>query len=121
MMVLLMVQVGLVWSSGDHGMFFRFGAALALVVAVSVAGTAIESRSLALRRMISHQRYQLDVLTEQQAQLRVAAQRAGAPAQLIEPLEQGRLQLLPPDSPQRKTQRSAPLLNWEAWPNGMRH
>lgn len=93
-------------------MFFRFGSAMALVVAVSLAGTAIESNSLDLRRTISLQRYQREVLVEQQAQLRVAAQRAGAPAQLIEPLEQGRLQLLPPESPQRKTQRTAPLLNW---------
>lgn len=93
-------------------MFFRFGAAMALVVAIAVTGTALESRSLAMRRAISHQRYQLDVLIERQAQLRVAAQRAGAPAQLIEPLEQGRLQLLPPDAPQRKSQRSTPLLNW---------
>lgn len=93
-------------------MFFRFGAAMALVVAIALAGTALENRSLSLRRAISHQRYQLDVLVEKQARLRVVAQRAGAPAQLIEPLEQGRLQLLPPESPQRKTQRSTPLLNW---------
>ena len=93
-------------------MFFRFGSGMALVVAVSLAGTALESKSLNLRRTISHQRYQREVLIERQARLRVAAQRAGAPAQLIEPLEQGRLQLLPPESPQRKTQRTAPLLNW---------
>jgi hypothetical protein len=93
-------------------MFFRFGAAMVLVVAIAVLGTALESQSLALRRAISHQRYQLDVLIEKQAQLRVAAQRAGAPAQWIEPLEQGRLQLLPPEAPQRKTQRTTPLLNW---------
>lgn len=93
-------------------MFFRFGAAMALVVAVAVAGTAIESRSLALRRALSHQRYQLDVLIEKHAQLRVAAQRAGAPAQLIEPLEQGQFRLLPPEAPQRKSRRAAPLLNW---------
>lgn len=94
-------------------MFFRFAAAIALVVAVALTGTAIESRSLGLRRAISYQRYQLDVLTEQQARLRVEAQRAGAPAQLVEPLEQGRLQLLPPESPQRKSQRTTPLMNWE--------
>jgi hypothetical protein len=93
-------------------MFFRFGAAMALVVAVALTGTVIENRSLALRRALSRQRYQLDVLLEKQASLRVAAQRAGAPAQLIEPLEQGRLHLLPPESPQRKTQRPTPLLNW---------
>jgi hypothetical protein len=93
-------------------MFFRFGAAMALVVAVALAGTAMENRSLALRRAISHQRYQLDVLIEKQARLRVAAQRAGAPAQLIEPLEQGRLKLLPPETPHRKAQRKTPLLNW---------
>ena len=94
-------------------MFFRFGAAICLVVVVGLTGTAIESRSLDLRRAISHQRYQLDVLIERQAKLRVAAERAGAPAQLIEPLEQGRLQLLPPESPQRKPQRDTPLMNWE--------
>lgn len=86
---------------------------MALVVAVALAGTALENRSLALRRAISHQRYQLDVLIEKQARLRVTAQRVGAPAQLIEPLEQGRLQLLPPESPQRKSQRSTPLLYWQ--------
>ncbi|MFO0919401.1 MAG: hypothetical protein U0872_13965 [Planctomycetaceae bacterium] len=93
-------------------MFFRFGSAVALVVVVALGGTTLESRSLALRRALSHQRYQIDVLTERQARLRVAAQRAGAPAQLIEPLEQGRLHLLPPESPQRKTPRSTPLMNW---------
>lgn len=96
----------------DITVFFRFGAAMALVVTVALAGTAIESRSLALRRSLSHQRYQLDVLVEQHARLRVAAQRAGAPAQLIEPLEQGQFRLLPPDAPQRKSQRATPLLNW---------
>lgn len=93
-------------------MFFRFASAMALVVAIALAGTAIESRSLALRRAVSHQRYQREVLTEKVARLRVEAQRHGAPAQWIEPLEQGRLQLLPPDAPQRKPQRTTPLLNW---------
>jgi hypothetical protein len=93
-------------------MFFRFGAAVVLVVAVALSGTALESRSLALRRAVSYQRYQRDVLIEQQARLRVEAQRFGAPAQWIEPLEQGRMQLLPPEAPQRKPQRTTPLLNW---------
>ena len=93
-------------------MFFRFGSAVALVVVVGLTGTALESRSLALRRALSHQSYQIEVLWERQTRLRVTAQRAGAPAQLIEPLEQGRLHLLPPDSPQRKTPRSTPLMNW---------
>jgi len=93
-------------------MFFRFAAAISLVVAVALTGTAIESRSLGLRRAISYQRYQLDVLTELLARRRVEAQRAGAPAQLVEPLEQGRFQLLPPETPQRKPLSSTPLMNW---------
>ena len=86
-------------------MFFRFAAAVALVVAVALLGTGLESRSLALRRAVSYQRYQLEALLEKQARLRVKAQRCGAPAQWIEPLEQGRLHLLPPESPQRNSPR----------------
>jgi hypothetical protein len=73
-------------------MFFRFSVALGLVVLVSLAGTTIEKRNLALRRTVSRQHYRLDVLNEQAAQLKVEAARLGAPARLIHEL--------PPESPQ---------------------
>ncbi len=68
-------------------MYFRFGAAIVLVVVISVVGVALEKQSLSYRRAISQQRYRSDVLVEQYAQLRLKAQRLGAPARTIKSLE----------------------------------
>lgn len=68
-------------------MYFRFGAAIVLVVVISLAGVALEKQSLSYRRAISRQRYRMDVLVEQYAQLRLKAQRLGAPARTIKSLE----------------------------------
>jgi len=68
-------------------MFFRFGVALALVVLISLAGTALEKRTLQLKRAVSRQHYRLDVLEERLAAERVIAQRIGAPSRLIDQLD----------------------------------
>lgn len=68
-------------------MFFRFGVALALVVLISLAGTALEKRSLQLKRAVSRQHYRLDILEERLAAERVVAQRLGAPSRLIDELD----------------------------------
>ena len=68
-------------------MYFRFGAAIVLVVVISVIGVAFEKESLSYRRAISQQRYRMDVLVEQYAQLRLKAQRLGAPSRTIKSLE----------------------------------
>ena len=68
-------------------MYFRFGAAIVLVVIISVVGVAFEKESLSYRRAISQQRYRMDVLVEQYAQLRLKAQRLGAPSRTIKSLE----------------------------------
>lgn len=69
-------------------MYFRFGAAIVLVVVVSVIGVALEKQSLSYRRAISQQRYRMDVLVERYAQLRLQAQRLGSPARTIKALEE---------------------------------
>jgi hypothetical protein len=69
-------------------MYFRFGAAIVLLVIVSVFGVALEKQNLHYRRAISQQRYRLDVLVEEYAQRRLQAQRLGAPARAIKSLEQ---------------------------------
>ena len=71
-------------------MYFRFGAAIVLLVIVSVIGVALEKQNLTYRRAISQQRYRLDVLVEEYAQRRLQAQRLGAPARTIKSLEQHR-------------------------------
>lgn len=68
-------------------MFFRFGVALALVVLISLAGTALEKRTLQLKRAVSRQHYRLEVLEERFATERVLAQRLGAPSRLIDELD----------------------------------
>jgi hypothetical protein len=68
-------------------MFFRFASALALVVAISLAGTALEKRNLELKRMVSRQQYRLAVLLEQHAANRVLAHQLGAPHRLIDKID----------------------------------
>jgi hypothetical protein len=92
--------------------FFRFGAALALVVVIALAGTALETQNLALKRSISQQQYQLEVLVESQAGLKLDAQRLGTPAKLFEALERDDATLHRPAKPQRSDERRTPLLNW---------
>lgn len=68
-------------------MYFRFSAAIVLVVLISVIGVALEKHSLSYRRAIAQQRFRLDVLVEEYAQKRLQAQRLGAPARTIKSLE----------------------------------
>ena len=68
-------------------MFFRFGAALLLVVLISLAGTALEKRNLELKRVVSRQSYRLEILQEQHAAKRVLAQQLGAPSRLVDQLD----------------------------------
>lgn len=71
-------------------MYFRFGAAIVLIVVISVIGVALEKQSLSYRRAISRQHYRMDVLVEQYAQMRLQAQRLGAPARTIKSLDEQR-------------------------------
>ena len=98
-------------------MFFRFGAALALVVAIALAGTALEAQNLAIKRSLSQQHYRLEVLVETQAGLKLEAQKLGAPAKLFDAMQRGDTALQRPAKPQRTDERRAPLLNWN---NGKR-
>lgn len=68
-------------------MFFRFGCALALVVAISLVGVALEKQNLRLRLEVSRQHYRIDVLREHHAGLRLRAHQLGAPERMIESLE----------------------------------
>ena len=63
-------------------MFFRFAAGLLLVVLVSMAGVRLEKHTLQMRRDVSVQYYQTDLLLELLVRLRLETQRLTAPAQL---------------------------------------
>lgn len=97
-------------------MFFRFGAAVCLVVLIALAGTALEKHCLTLRRSISHQEYQKEVLLERLSELRLEAQRKGTPASLLTPLEEGTFSLERPEKPIRESFPRPPLLNWSQRP-----
>jgi hypothetical protein len=86
-------------SAADNGsMFFRFFAALILVVLVSLAGNALEKRNLELKRAVSRQHYRLEILAERHVAKRVLVQQLGAPSRLAEsmPLEELPTESLPP-------------------------
>lgn len=61
-------------------MFFRFVAALLLVVLISALGIRLEYETLRLRRTVSRQYYHTDLLLELHAQLRLTTQRLTAPS-----------------------------------------
>ena len=63
-------------------MYFRFAAALMLVVLVSMAGVWLEKQTLELRRTVSLQYYQTDVLLDILVRLRLETQQLTAPAQM---------------------------------------
>jgi hypothetical protein len=65
-------------------MFFRFGAAVTVVVVVSLLGIALEKRTLSLKRAISLQAYRAEQLEERRVQLRLRCEQLGAPGRLLE-------------------------------------
>ena len=69
-------------------MFFRFAAGLLLVVLVSMAGVRLEKQTLEMRRDVSVQYYQTDLLLELLVRLRLETQRLTAPAQLAATMEE---------------------------------
>jgi len=83
-------------------MFFRFGSALVLVVLISLAGTALEKRNLELRRIVSRQKYRLEILLEKHAANRVLAQQLGAPSRLVDKIDE------PPKSSEKPSQPAKP-------------
>ena len=72
-------------------MYFRFAAGLMLVVLVSMAGVWLEKQTLEMRRTVSVQYYQTDVLLDLLVRLRLETQQLTAPAQMaaIESAERG--------------------------------
>lgn len=62
--------------------FFRFAAGLLLVVLVSMVGVRLEKQTLEMRRAVSVQYYQTDVLLELLVRLRLETQKLTAPAQV---------------------------------------
>lgn len=89
-------------------MFFRFGAALAMVVAISLAGTALEKRNLELKRAATRQHYRLQVLEEQYLAQRVVAQQLGAPSRLMGDIDAELLAPAKPEKPKRPARPSKP-------------
>ena len=74
-------------------MFFRFGAAVLLIVVVSLLGIAIEKRTLSLKRTISLQLYRAEQLQERCVRLRMRSEELGAPVRLMQALETGQLEV----------------------------
>lgn len=94
-------------------MFFRFLCCVALVVVIALAGVALEKKSLETRRNISQQHYRLEILRESHAKMRLRVQELGAPAKLIESVENGKLPVRRPQAPATTEAKRMPLLHWE--------
>ena len=79
-------------------MYFRFGCALFLVVVISLAGTALEKRNLELRRAMTAQKYQQDLLRNAFVRKRLQVQQLAAPTQTIKILADESIGLHQPDA-----------------------
>ncbi len=64
-------------------MYFRFAAGLMLVVLVSMAGVWLEKQTLEMRRTVSVQYYQTDVMFDLLVRLRLETQQLTAPKQMV--------------------------------------
>ena len=64
-------------------MYFRFAAGLTLVVLVSMAGVWLEKQTLEMRRTVSVQYYQTDLLLDLLVRQRLETQQLTAPAHLV--------------------------------------
>jgi len=100
-------------------MFFRFGSAVCVVVLISLIGIAIEKRSLELRRELSRQHYQMDILRDQHARLRLQSQELATIERLFEHIEQPESGLTLPEKPRESasaerpaSRPKVPLLFW---------
>lgn len=80
-------------------MYFRFGVALAIVIAVSICGVMIENENQRLKQQITQQQFRQDLLVQQVAAARLESQQLGAPPRLIQAVEEGRIALPAPESP----------------------
>ncbi|MBM81631.1 MAG: hypothetical protein CMJ78_13715 [Planctomycetaceae bacterium] len=94
-------------------MFFRFGSAVILAVAISLVSIALEKRNMELRREISYQTFQTEVLVELHSKLRSQTQKAAAPMKLIDSLESGELEQRQIKVNEQAAEDSLPLLNWQ--------
>lgn len=65
-------------------MFLRFTAAIGLTTAIGLTVISIEKQNLSLKRKISLQHYQLEILREQRSRLFLETQRLGSPLRLAE-------------------------------------
>lgn len=97
-------------------MYFRFGVALLLVVAISVAGVAIEKMTLATKRDMSRQQYRLEVLRDEHARMRLRTQELGAPTRMVKSIRSGELKVERPKRRPKAAKQTPkrPLLHWQA-------
>ncbi|MFO1022657.1 MAG: hypothetical protein U0903_18465 [Planctomycetales bacterium] len=68
-------------------MYVRFGAALVLVVLVSLWGVALEKHNLDLKRRLTQQSYQQNVLQEHLLAARLQVQQMSAPTRTVREIE----------------------------------
>ena len=80
-------------------MYFRFGVAFIIVIAVSICGVVIEKDNLRLKQQITQQQFRQDQLVQKIASARVESQQLGAPPRLLQAVEEGRIVVPTPQTP----------------------
>ncbi|MEZ6045059.1 MAG: hypothetical protein R3C11_05665 [Planctomycetaceae bacterium] len=97
-------------------MFFRFGAAIVLIVLICLIGIAIEKRNLDLRRALSKQHDQSEELLEAHARLRLQTQQLGATTRLMQEFEPAVVKEDATEHILLENTTEVPLMRWRAYP-----
>ena len=99
-------------------MFFRFGAAIVLIVLICLIGIAIEKRNLDLRRELSRQHAQSEELLEAHARLRLKTQQLGATSRLMGEFSEPAQDDSGTEHIRLENASELPLLRWRAFSPG---
>ncbi|QDU80855.1 hypothetical protein Pla110_25910 [Polystyrenella longa] len=95
-------------------MFFRFGAAIGLIVIVCLIGIAIEKRNLDLRRELSQQHARSEEFREAHARLRLKTQQLGSTSRLMQDIPKPEPEIAGTEHIHLEHGASIPLLRWRS-------
>ena len=98
-------------------LFFRFAVAVAIVVLIVSQGLILEKERLELRREVSQQQAETEILVEKEVRLRMEAHQLGAPAITHETLQTSHSKFHPSQVAQKRKSTSNHLLHLTHHPN----
>ncbi len=93
-------------------MYFRFCCAIILVVIISLIGILFEKQNLEIRRTISKQHFQKDILQDQYSRLRLTTHLHGSPDRIYQKMQEPEESNNDPDQADNEEKKQKLLLSF---------